>query len=69
MENKIMTLEEIRAAIEQGRALIAVLCKPGYKKFKSTPIEIDGDLIYTTRCCIPYSDVVEGVFKIYPVSR
>ena len=66
MENKIMTLEEISSCIEQGRALIAVCPETGKK---STPLKVDGDLIYTTRCCIPYSDVVEGVFKIYPVSR
>ena len=65
MKERIMTLEEIRAAIEQGRALIAVCPETGKK---STPLKVDGDLVYTSKCCIPYSDVLDGVFSIYPVS-
>ena len=66
MKERIMTLEEISSCIEQGRALIAVCPETGKK---STPLKMDGNLIFTTRCCIPYSDVVDGVFKIYPVSK
>ena len=66
MENKVMTLEEIQAAIEHGRALIAVCPETGKK---STPVYIDSDLIHTDKCCIPYSDILGGVFRVYPVSR
>ena len=65
MKERVMTLEEIRASIEAGRALIAVCPETGCK---STPLKVDGDLIYTDKNCIPYSDILEGVFKIYPVS-
>ena len=66
MKERIMTLEEIYNAIEQGRALIAVCPETGKK---STPLKVDGDLIHTDKNCIPYSDILEGVFKIYPGSR
>ena len=51
MENRIMTLEEIYNAIEQGRALIAVCPETGKK---STPCEVVEDLVYTDKNCIPY---------------
>lgn len=66
MKERIMTLEEIYNAIERGQALIAVCPETGKK---STPCEVVEDLVYTDKNCIPYSDILEGVFKIYPVSR
>ena len=65
MKEYIMTLEEIQAAIECGRALIAVYTKTGEK---STPCEVVGDLIRTDRYYIAYCYIEDGVFEIYPVS-
>ena len=66
MKEHIMTLEEISAAIETGRALIAVNTETGEE---SVPCEVVGDLIKTNRYYIAYCYIEDGVFKIYPVSR